>query len=264
MNYLLQSRKRNSKRFVPYIVGVFFMGFVILVGVVAPRMFPGMAHGIGRPLWLMSQFVVDRGSDIGAYLSSRHGLLERNEKLTQELIEAQAHLATLSVLEHENEEFKKAWGRTGSSGSILASVLVKPPQSMYDTVVLDAGERNGVQVGNSVTIADSVILGTIDEVYEKTSRAKLFSSVDTETQAVIDRTNVSVAAIGRGGGNFELRLPQEVDVVEGDVIRIPGMEPSVLGTVVEIEANPTNFFKRVFCKTPINIAQLRWVSVVTH
>jgi cell shape-determining protein MreC len=145
---------------------------------------------------------------------------------------------------------------------VLAAVLTKPPQSMYDTLVLDAGENLGIVVGGQVTLSDAATLGVIDEVFGRTSRAKLFSSVDTETPAVIDRTDLSVTLIGRGAGNFEIRLPQEVDIMKGDVIRLPGMTPSVVATVVEVESNPTNSFKRVFCKMPINIAELRWVSVL--
>jgi cell shape-determining protein MreC len=107
MNYLLQSRKRNTKKFTPLIVSVCFAAFVILIALIAPLFFSGMAHGIGRPLWLTSNFFAARAGDLKAFMLSRHTLLTRTEELQRELLEAQAQLATLSVLEHENQQFKE-------------------------------------------------------------------------------------------------------------------------------------------------------------
>ncbi len=262
MIYLLPSKKGNRGKFLPFIVVLVFVCFIFLINFFAPTFFGRVANTLGIPVWQSGGFVFTQVANTQAFFHSRKAMLDINRNLKQELMEANARLFSLSVLEQENVDLKREWSRSGDIDGILAVVLVKPPQSFYDTLILDVGEEDEIKNDASVTIGDSIILGKIDEVYGNTSRAKLFSSVDTETSAVINRNNIGVTLIGMGGGNFEIKAPQELDILEGDTIILPDINPSVVATVVAIESNPTNSFKRVFCKTPVNIAQLRWVSII--
>ncbi len=262
MIYLLPSKKGNRKKFLPFIVVTFFICLIFLVNLISPSFFGAAANKLGIPVWKSGGFLFTQISNLQAFVHSRVKLLEMNRNLRSELLNANTKLLSLSVLEHENNELKAFWGRKDNIEGIMASVLVKPPQSFYDTLVLDIGKEDSVSAGDIVMMGDGVVLGTLDEVYAKTSRAKLFSSVDTETVAVVDRNNIGVTLIGKGGGNFEIKVPQEVDIVQGDTIILPGINPTIVAVVGEIESNPTNSFKRVFCKTPVNVAELRWVSIL--
>lgn len=261
MIYLLPSKRGNRKKFLPFFVVFIFICLIFLINFISPTFLGGVSNSLGLPIWKSGGFFFTQISNMKAFTHSRLTLLDINQSLKEDLAEANAKLSAMSVLEQENIDLKKTFGRTDGVMSILASVLVKPPQSFYDTLILDVGERDNVKNGARVVVGENVVLGNIDEVYEKTSRAKLFSSVDAETLAVINRNNIGVTLVGKGGGNFEIKVPQEVDIVEGDVLILPGMSTSIVSTVVAIEANPTNSFKRIFCKTPINIAELRFVSV---
>ncbi len=245
----------------PFIVVAVFVCLIFLINLISPSFLGGVSNGLGIPVWKSGGFLFTQVSNMRAFIHSRARLLEMNRTLESDLVDAKTKLLSLSVLENENNELKKSWGRAENVTGIIASVLVKPPQSFYDTLILDIGENGQVQVGDRIMIGGSVILGNIDEVYNKTSRAKLFSSVDTETVAVIDRNSIGVTLVGKGGGSFEIKVPQEVDIVQGDTIILPGINPGIVATVGEIESNPTNSFKRIFCKTPVNVAELRWVSI---
>lgn len=245
----------------PFIIVIVFICLFFLINLISPSFLGGVSNKLGLPVWKSGGFLFTQVSNMRAFLHSRTTLLRINEDLRLQLADTEAKLLSLSVIEQENKDLKRDWGRASDGQSILASVLVKPPQSFYDTLILDVGEKDGIQTGARVAISDSIVLGTIDELYSDTSRAKLFSSVGTETSAVINRNNINVNLVGMGGGNFEIKVPQEVDIVEGDVLILPGISTSIVSTVVAIESNPTNAFKRIFCKTPTNIAELRFVSV---
>jgi cell shape-determining protein MreC len=262
MIYLLPSKKGNSKKTLPFFIVAVFIVLIFLINLISPAFLGSVSNKIGIPIWKSGGFLSTQFSNIISFAHSRIRILEMNRELESEILNLKTKLLLLDVLENENKEFKRTWGRNDESNGILASVLVKPPQSFYDTLILDAGNDSFVEVGNYVFFGKNVILGTIDEVYKKTSRAKLFSSVDTETVAVVDRNNVAVTLMGRGGGTFEIKVPQEVDIVSGDIIILPGINNNILATVVEIESNPANSFKRVFCKTPTNVAEMRWVSIL--
>lgn len=277
MTYLLQSKKNWPKKYAPLIVVGVFIFIVVVITFISPSFLGRVSNSIGLPFWHSGGFLFDKVSDLKAFTSSRFILLETNKSLQAQLTETQIRLLAFSVIEKENSDLKKAWGRSGESkdgsedgsedggknevNSILAYVLVKPPQSFYDTLILDVGQDKNINKGSKIIVANTVVLGTIDEVFGKTSRAKLFSSADLETLATIDRNSLPVTLIGKGAGNFEIQVPQEVDIVFGDTIILSGIKQEIVATVFEIESIPSNSFKRVFCKVPVNIDELRFVSI---
>jgi cell shape-determining protein MreC len=266
--YPLQNRKRTERgRFRPYVVGVIILAVVFGLILIVPNFLPSSSHKIGRPFWSVREFLGDHAGDMKAFIFSRHTLITRNNELKEQLREANTQLLSLDVYKRENDEFKKVWGRENIFNGTIAFVLSRPPQSPYDTFVLDVGSENAeglVNVGDKVIVSDTILLGQIEEVFGKTSRAKLYSNVDTETTAIVDRTSDSVTLKGKGSGNFEINAPQELDIEAGDTIIIPGLNPNMIAKVVEIESNPASSFKRVFCQTPVNISTLNSVLVVQN
>src|SRR5437016_3002805 len=107
--------------------------------------------------------------------------------------------------------------RNKLQGSKRAFVLIGPPHSPYDTLVLDQGSLEGVAVGQAV-LFQNVALGEISEVFSHTSKAKLFSTAGTDMEVVIGPNHVHVEASGRGGGNFIARLPKSVSIQKGDTV----------------------------------------------
>jgi cell shape-determining protein MreC len=260
--YPLQNRPRKEVgRWTPYSVSAIVVLLVFLLFLIVPTFVPASTHVIGKPLWAVRNFFGAHFGDVKAFALSRTTMLERNKELQQELDEARTQLLALSVYKRENDEFKNIWGRENVFQGVLGVVLSKPPQSTYDTFILDIGSNQGIEIGDRVIVSDTIFLGTIDEVFDTSSRAKLFSSVDTDTLAVIDRTSISVTLNGKGNGNFEIKAPQELDIEVNDTIVLPGINPSIIAKVVEIEDNPQNSFKRVYAQTPVNISNLNSVLV---
>lgn len=263
MNYLPQNNRRGGRRFGPIVFTVLCV--LVMFGLVSlfPLFLPSVAHTIGKPFWSVGSFIADHTSVFRGFISSRTRLVEKNKELEDKLQQAQLLLDTRALVEQENKSLKESWGRNTDTSRVLASVLVRPPRTPYDTLVLDVGSDQGVSEGDVVVAADAVMLGIIDYVFEHTSRARLLSSVDTRTDAFISRNNIMVELVGTGGGNFEIRLPQDVDIVEGDDIVLPGITPRLVARVEAIESVPTDSFKRVFCKASAHVYQMRFVSVYT-
>jgi rod shape-determining protein MreC len=195
-------------------------------------------------------------------LSSKRGLTAENDRLKTELEEAKTNFLLVGILERENAELKRLLGREDEREGVLATVLVKPPKSPYDTLLLDVGALQGVALGDAVML-HAVSLGEISEVFAHTSTARLFSSPDAKTPVTIGEDGIQAEALGKGGGNFEVRVPKEVDVHEGDPVYVPSISPSVFGVVESVTSEPTDAFQKVLFKTPINIATLRWVEIRT-
>ena len=81
---------------------------------------------------------------------------------------------------------------------------------------------------------------------------------------LIGETNISAEAIGRGAGNFIIKAPKEVAVTQGDIIRLPNLNPKFFGTVQDVEQTVTSTFQLILFRLPVNINNLRWVEIVKN
>ena len=150
----------------------------------------------------------------------------------------------------------------------MASILSKPNQSPYDTLIIDVGTNEGVTVGQRVFAEGNVPIGKIGEVYTNSAKVILFSNPGEKTEAVIggnstsgESGNVSMQLVGRGGGNFEMVLPRDFVLAVGTEIDLPGVTPYILGTVQTILSDPRDAFQKALIVSPINIQQQKFMEI---
>lgn len=106
---------------------------------------------------------------------------------------------------------------TSSNRSALsATVIGRPPQSPYDTLILNAGLVDGVKLEQAVWWPAGVHLGEIVDVRESSSVVELVSSPDVYHPAVI--ADVPVRLQGRGGDGLYAETPQSQSVAVGDAV----------------------------------------------
>ena len=165
---------------------------------------------------------------------------------------------------------------------ILGSILSKPNQSPYDTLVIDVWDNKGIKVGDIVFALSNVPIGRVGIVYNFSSKVVLFSSPGEKTQVVVpagssgtveaggdtrpnDRNlpvgQVFTEAVGRGGGNFEIILPRDIVLAKGAEVVLPGINSNVLGIVEAIVSDPRDSFTKILLTSPVNIFELKFVEV---
>lgn len=200
-----------------------------------------------------------------ALARSRAELITENKRLRFELASFAARDKEHAALKKENAELKELFGRRAKeSKGVLAAVLSKPPIAPYDTLVIDAGEEDGVAVGDYVRAYGEAVIGRVVAVSSATARVKLFSSPGEKFEVIAGKANVSAEAEGLGGGNFRIRLPRGVDVSEGDPIIIPSVSPEAAGVVAVVRFVPTDPFQEVLFKSTVNLFELRWVEILKN
>ncbi|OGI66308.1 hypothetical protein A3A95_01755 [Candidatus Nomurabacteria bacterium RIFCSPLOWO2_01_FULL_39_18] len=275
MNYL-QDRKSKKKEF-SY---TFF--FVILFSVLfyfRMNIFHGLAYvssTIFRPVVVFGNSVRDKLGDISYFFTSKNSLIEENEDLRTKLRESEAELSNYNSILEENSKLKEILGRKREGAPmILAAILSRPNQSVYDTLVIDVGTKQGLQVGDKVFASGFVPIGRVREVYGSSSKVVLFSSSGEKTNITISldhniagefgeittTKDVSMEIVGRGGGNFEMILPRDFFLKKGDQAVLPGIMPHVVGVVEAIISDPRDSFQKALLVSPVNIQELKFVEV---
>lgn len=263
MSYRRSSKKSQVSRWIytVIILIVFFLIYPYISGFfMAPKNF---LLRLAYPLWQTQAEAEQNKLSIFSYFSGKKELLDANRELKEKVGKLDGLTAINTLLSDENEQLKSMLGRPPFySHRVLATILIRPGRVPFDTLIIDIGKKDGVAEGAHVYAVDTTVIGRVTEVFETTSRVILYSSPGESVAVLIGPENIGAEAKGLGGGNFEIILPREVPIEEGNTINIPGIEPFVLGVVGYIQKEPSDAFQRILFKSTANIQEIKFVEVL--
>ena len=235
---------------------------VVLIRVIFPSFLTSLFRTIARPLWGSENFISIKLNHIGSYFSFKESLIDENTLLKMQINSQENKLASFGALQKENADLLNAIGRMSTNNGIISFVLSRPPQSPYDSMIIDVGNSAMISNGDRVVVDGSIWLGNISDVFGNTSGVTLLSSPKEKLDLVIARTKTPITLSGFGAGNFQGQLPRGIDIVEGDVIVPAGLSPFVVARVSAVELNPEDSFQKIYASVPLNINEIQSVSVL--
>ena len=263
----LQKNNRGGRRSRPVVAALVALFVAIIFGIILYTL-PNFSNSLGtffaRPLWASRNFASNQLGFVGNMFRFKSSLIEENNQLKTEISRAEADLIFYDALATEHKKLLESFGRSENPSRRLAVILAKPPQSPYDTMILDIGTLAGIKNENLVYGFGNIALGRISSAEKNHSTATLFSNGGYESHGIVERSDLAVVLFGTGGGGFEARVPQDADITVDDLIVLPGQEPSPIGKVVNIESTPASSFKLVYVSSLVNLNHTRWVEVETE
>ncbi|MDO8518438.1 MAG: rod shape-determining protein MreC [bacterium] len=186
-------------------------------------------------------------------------------QLNAELAATKAMRADRNVLYQENLQLKARLGRDGSVQTILAGVLMRPPATPYDTLMIDAGSQQGVTENDLVSAGGTVLIGRVAQVYGATARVVLFSAPGQTYNALLSIQNgassVPVEVQGQGAGSLEAQVPAKTAVAVGDAVLFPGIAGGFSSVVSHIDVKDGESFETLYMHLPVDPLTLRYVEV---
>jgi cell shape-determining protein MreC len=240
MTYLEKHKTSGFRNFM--IAGLVIVFFVIaLVQIFSPHIFPAFWNSIASPFW-RAEFSVTNGS-----LSSPESLLRENEYLKQELAADLARMNNLEYIEFENAELRALMGNASSTTTYtLAAVLMRPPLSPYDELIIDGGHDRGFSASSTAYASGNIPIGRVTEVFGQTSRVVLYSSPGQKRDVLIGPNHLPTTAIGRGGGQYEAEIPKGLNVAPGDFVILATQDTRPLGEVASVNNETAAPFQKIF------------------
>jgi rod shape-determining protein MreC len=209
----------------------------------------------------MSDTVVGSFSNIKNFFVSKSNLVSRNLILENEVLSLRLKEIDYEVLSKEYNDLKSELGQEKDNSRIVSRILSKPPNSPYDTFVLDSGSEEGVYFGNKVYISDNIIVGLVKNVTPHTSLVELFSKGGWKQEVTLSRTGANFVLNGLGGANFELEVPKDTDILWGDIFLYPKFSPAIVGSVYYIDIDSQNSFKKIYIRIPGNVFSSKYVFI---
>jgi len=265
MTYLLQSRfKKGKGKYKKWLVLALFLAIIgssFYFEWKIPKFVQGSVQFLSSPLWKGRNSIENSAQKILGFFSDKISLVEENVSLKRELIELSPKILDRNLLEEENIRLREILGRNTVDDLSEAQILVRPPSSPYDTLIIDLGKSSGITEGDFALAGGTVVIGRVDRIFRRTSIVKLFSTPGETIDVRLARSFITAVAEGKGGGNFEIIIPREIESRIGDEILIPGLNTSILGTVRHIESDDSDAFKRLLIISPVNLAELDYIFI---
>ncbi len=253
-------RKRNKLAVTYGVIGLVLIT-VLLLTIFNANLFAPLMHATGKPVLVARGGLLGGINNFWQFLHSKNNLVVENNALKQRLALYDAVAIERDFYKFSNAELLRLTGRIEPEQmSTFARILTKPGFSPYDTMIIDAG-RDAVTVGDTVIAGENVILGEVKETYGNSSLVALYSSPHFETHVLIGTKAIPAIATGKGGGNFEIKLPRNTEVKAEDMVIMASSTPAILGKVQLIQTSPTDTFERALFKNAVDIGKISFVMI---
>ncbi len=261
MSYLLD-RKTKQRKITQAIVFFVFLFLLIFFRTSVLRALSTGAHFVFRPFVVLGNNVKEGFSNTGFFFQSKKALSRENDALGFQINELQYEMSNYKTILDENIKLKEILGRNNIKGNILlATILAKPNRSPYDTLLLDVGVEEGVQIGDLVFARGDVPIGKIAEAYNDSAKVILFSNPAEKTEVTISGRDAFLQVVGRGGGNFEMVIPRDFVLDIGTEVVLPGMHNNILAKVESLISDPRDSMAKALLVSPVNIQELKFVQI---
>ncbi len=261
MNYLHDRRNKEKKTaYLPLLIGVVVVALLFGVTFMYKKS-SSLVIGVARPVWSFKNAFNEKVHSYRAYFASKKQLQNEIDQLRTENMNFKLNVVDRNALNDENIKLKELMNRKKDIETVLGVVIARPGQSLYDTLIVDIGNDHSIAVGAKVFVEGGTIIGYIEEVFDKTAKVAMYSAPGQVIDALSSPSNVPVSMKGRGGGNFEIELPRDVDLPVGTSIVFPGIHPYVLGLVGDVTFDPRDPFQTVLVSLPVNVQQIKFVEI---
>ena len=215
-----------------------------------------------RPFWQVSTSIRNTLGKNSERIKSKKALIAENEQLKTTIAEKDAFLAQYPLVLHENTELKALLGRKIiQTETIVGTILVKPNRSPYDTIILDIGSGDNVDVGARIFAHGKIYIGDVVATTLHTATVALLSTADKTTQVNVDMSNTTLDLIGNGGGSFEMTLPKGFVFKEGMEVTSLGLTAYPIAIAEKVISDARDPIQKVLLRSLVNIQEVRFVQV---
>ncbi len=198
---------------------------------------------------------------INSIFSSKHKLILENEKLKIDLENIKIDIFDDNTLKIENQKLRNDLNLRPEGNYIATSIIIKPPQISYDSIIVNKGNDYGISFGDMALVSNRVAVGRVVEVRGQSSVITLNSFPKIVSNGFIARTNEQIEVEGIGGFGMRTKLPIDFDINQDDLLMSTGSRIYMIGKVLSIEEDKSSGFKNVVFGIPISINNINTIFI---
>ena len=261
--YSLRHKYRNGNP----LAGTPVVAFGIVLGIAAlflvlRLIFPAAIIAFAEPFWRGGASLEAAVGGATAGVGNAATLAKENTQLAAQVASLQNQNAVLTA---RSQDLTKLLGGTSTLGTagqgIAAGVLARPPLSPYDTLIVAIGAKDGVVVGATVTASGGIPIGTVQSTTAHTATITLLSMAGHTTDAWVGESRMPLTLVGKGAGAFTATLPKASAVNVGDNVYVSGPGAIPVGTISQVETDPSSPSVVLSIQPFVNIFSTTWVEI---
>ena len=155
--------------------------------------------------------------------------------------------------------------KTPAVNTISANIIFGGGYIFSDSIFLDKGAEDGVRVGDLVVFESSFAIASIEEVYNKHSKAALFSRFGAKTpfRSGVEK-NILFDAEGRGGEEMFSLLPKGSGIDVGNGVYLGQNSKFIVGIVEEVGKKEGRDFEEIKILLPFSLRSIVDVEIIKY
>lgn len=214
------------------------------------------------PVNMTKHWLAESGESLPQYFRNRTELVAEIEALQSSLSATSGDHLTVRILADENKELRSLLGDEGEE-RVLAGIIGRPGVLPYDSLMLDRGAEDGIVVGAPVYIGENTVIGIVKNATAHTALVELATTAGFEATVYIIGPDIYTNAVGMGGGQLRVGVPQGITLSEGDLVVLPAVTSGIYGVVSIVQSEPSRPEQYGYVSPQIPMASIRLVSVGT-
>lgn len=208
----------------------------------------------------------------GEAVSSIGKIKKENKNLIEENLRLKAQNVKFEDVLKENENLRNQLNILSRKEFNLESarIIGKDIYNNNSWILIDKGRKNGLEKGMTVIVADGILVGKVEEIFDSTARVVFI----TEKSMNINVETVDTGAVGVVKGDYGLGLVMDLvlqtDVLKaGDKIITSDISQDIprgllVGEIKEVSSAGNDLFQRAVVSLPVDFFKLRFVFVIKN
>lgn len=256
------------------------IAFILLIGIfvlLSPEIKQSSKYNLlERPFLVISGFIQSGLATISQGVSSTWNgyvnlvnVQKENEMLVEEVKRLRAEVIYLKEKASTGDRLTELLklGDSYVQKQTVASIIAKDPANWYEALVINKGEKEGIEPGMGVITAGGVV-GRVVKTASDYSRVLLMTDRNSAVAGLIQRTGYEGIVAGQQGSALRLNyILTDADVQNGDIIITSGTDGVfprgiMIGRVNRVEKPQNRLFQSVTLIPEADLYREREVLVI--
>lgn len=225
-----------------------------------PRVVNVAVSMVVAPINHAKTWVAHSGNSLPQYFRNRSDLIDEILDLQAQIAASSGDHYTAKAFVKENSELRSLLGDSGEE-RVLAGIIGRPGSLPYDSLMIDQGTVDGVVTGAPVYIGENTVIGVVKNATLHTALVELITTVGFSATVYIIGPDIYTNAVGIGGGQLRVGVPQGILLQEGDSVVLPSITSGIYGTISLVQSEPSRPEQYGYVSPKIPLASMRLVAV---
>ena len=250
-----RDKKKSNQRYVVVFIVLLFMMFTPIARV--------MFDIVEKPFEVAYENIYTITGETKNFLQSWYAkkrLVEERDELKDEIIRLETRLTRFEIMEQEYQDLVNLLSMRQVGESIVGAQILD--RFGNESFIINAGEKQGVSLGDRVIMHENVAIGQVSQVYSNTARVDSYTKLNYETASILFPLNQDLLLVGQGGSTMSVAVPREITIEPGMVLYTQHTPGRIIGVVRDVQFDARDPFQQVFVSPPVNMRNAAFVAIV--